>query len=128
LIDYFGYAKHQDGLERNDSGKKRPSRQSNPTTNEKESTYVSSLSKERQEENKQEMLGKRKEDLIFMSPLLKGFALKNKLWCEFMPPVGDRHALIITQSVFMSMIFLLSFGTMRHMATWCIHKSRKIWF
>jgi len=44
-----------------------------------QSTHGKSLSKELQEENKQEMLD-RKEDLVFVSPLLRGFALKNKLW------------------------------------------------
>ena len=45
-----------------------------------EATYLKALSKEDQEANKEEMLA-RDRDLIFVSPLLTGFALKNKLWC-----------------------------------------------
>jgi hypothetical protein len=45
-----------------------------------EATYLKALSKEDQEANKEEMLA-REKDLIFVSPLLIGFALKNKLWC-----------------------------------------------
>jgi hypothetical protein len=45
-----------------------------------EATYLKALSKEDQEANKEEMLA-RDKDLIFVSPLLTGFALKNKLWC-----------------------------------------------
>lgn len=85
LIDNFGYSKHQDGNQRTDNGIKR-NRRNGTNQNDApsaESTYVTALSKEQQEENKTEMLGNRKEDLIFMSPLLKGFALKNKLWLEF---------------------------------------------
>jgi hypothetical protein len=50
-----------------------------------QSTNTKSLSKELQEENKQEMLD-RKDDLVFVSPLLRGFALKNKLWRKFQIP------------------------------------------
>jgi hypothetical protein len=43
-----------------------------------------------QEENKQELLY-RKEDLVFVSPLLRGFALKNKLWrkCKGHPIISE---------------------------------------
>lgn len=41
---------------------------------------------EKQEENKKEMLGERYDDLVFVSPLLEGFALKNKQWCRSLLP------------------------------------------
>jgi len=44
--------------------------------------YVQRPSKDQQEKNVKEMLA-RKEDLIFMSPILEGFSLKNKEWCKF---------------------------------------------
>ncbi|KAF4619100.1 hypothetical protein G7Y89_g14746 [Cudoniella acicularis] len=89
LIDYFGYKKHHEGLQRNGntssgSGRGRP-RQSIASAGDKpveQPTYVQSLSKEQQEENREEMLA-RDEDLIYISPVLLGFALKNKLWLHF---------------------------------------------
>jgi hypothetical protein len=51
-----------------------------------QSTHAKTLSKEMQEENKQELLD-RKDDLVFVSPLLRGFALKNKLWRKFGNPI-----------------------------------------
>lgn len=39
------------------------------------------LSEEDQAKNKEEMLAK-PDDLVFMSPLIEGYALKNKLWCK----------------------------------------------
>lgn len=44
---------------------------------------MQTLAKEKQEENKKEMLGKRKDELVYVSPLLEGFALKNKQWRKF---------------------------------------------
>jgi len=46
---------------------------------------VLALSKEKQLENKNEMLGERKDELVYVSPLLEGFALKNKKWCKLLP-------------------------------------------
>jgi len=52
-----------------------------PDPSDDESTYVKCLAKEKQQKNKDEMLA-REHDLIFLSPILEGFALKNKLWRE----------------------------------------------
>jgi hypothetical protein len=43
--------------------------------------YIQRLSAEDQEKNKDEML-EREDDLIYLSPMLVGYALKNKLWCK----------------------------------------------
>ena len=45
------------------------------------SVYIKRLTEEKEQENKREMLA-REKDLICVSPILKGFALKNKLWRE----------------------------------------------
>ncbi|PMD50986.1 P-loop containing nucleoside triphosphate hydrolase protein [Hyaloscypha bicolor E] len=93
LIDFFGYQKHQEGLQRNETSSRRrrtqPQAPQPPATPAADAASISgqstnarSLSKELQEENKQEILD-RKEDLVFVSPLLRGFALKNKLWLYF---------------------------------------------
>ena len=42
-------------------------------------SYLKRLTEKEQQENKSQML-KREADLIYISPLVKGFALKNKLW------------------------------------------------
>ena len=42
-------------------------------------SYIKRLTDEEQQKNKDDML-RRSEDLIFLSPILLGFALKNKLW------------------------------------------------
>ena len=52
------------------------------------STYIKRLSDEKQKRNKDEMLA-REQDLILLSPILTGFALKNKLWCEYSSPALD---------------------------------------
>jgi hypothetical protein len=51
----------------------------NAETPSEESKYVIRLGKDKQQENINEMLA-REDDLIFVSPILEGFALKNKLW------------------------------------------------
>ncbi len=71
MIDYFGYKKYHEGLSRNNSAAKAD-----------EVTYVEAIPKEQQQKNKEEMLGARKDDLVYVSPFLEGFALKNKLWCK----------------------------------------------
>jgi hypothetical protein len=107
LIDFFGYQKHHEGLQRNENNSRRRRTQGPPpppqppaqpvsdaTSISGQSTAAKSLSKETQNENKQEMLD-RKDDLIFVSPLLRGFALKNKLWRTFMenfPPNSLENA------------------------------------
>jgi hypothetical protein len=48
----------------------------------KEDTYIKRLTEEEQKKNRDELLA-RKDDLIFISPMLMGYALKNKLWREF---------------------------------------------
>jgi hypothetical protein len=94
LIDLLGYQKHQEGLQRNEtSSRKRrtqqPPQNPGPTPHADvasisgQSTHAKPLTKKTQEDNKQEMLD-RKEDLVFVSPLLRGFALKNKLWRMFL--------------------------------------------
>ncbi|KIW00918.1 uncharacterized protein PV09_07661 [Verruconis gallopava] len=44
--------------------------------------YIKRLSEADQKKNEEEMLG-RPHDLMFLSPILKGYALKNKLWLSF---------------------------------------------
>jgi len=66
----------------------------NPSTTKQPATslYIKRLSEEEQKMNKKAMLG-REHDLVFLSPLLPGYALKNKLWCEylFLSIVASRH-------------------------------------
>ncbi len=90
LIDFFGYQKHFEGLTRSNSNKNHTFQQTNISAGNQvhapheEPTFVCSLAEEKQEANKKEML-EREEELLFMSPLLTGFALKNKLWCMSSP-------------------------------------------
>ena len=55
------------------------------------SAYLEPLTKEQQKANKENMLA-REQDLIFVTPMLEGFALKNKVWREYflalLPPSG----------------------------------------
>ena len=46
------------------------------------SLYIKRLDEEDQARNKKDMLA-REQDLVFLSPLLPGYALKNKLWCKY---------------------------------------------
>ena len=80
LIDFFGYSKHFEGLDRTENRDTRRDAGAEPPS--EDSMYVKRLTEEKQEDNKREMLA-REKDLIFVSPILKGFALKNKLWCEY---------------------------------------------
>jgi hypothetical protein len=75
LIDYYGYQKHHEGLDR------RGSTDNNGEKSSEKSTYVKCLPKEKQQENINEMLS-REQDLMFMTPILEGFSLKSKLWCK----------------------------------------------
>jgi hypothetical protein len=52
-----------------------------PDPKEIDEYYIKRLSVEEQKKNKDEMLA-REEDLIYLSPMLVGYALKNKLWCK----------------------------------------------
>lgn len=84
LIDYYGYHKHHEGVER--KGKMEGSEENRQQHgSEKKSSegalYAKCLPKEKQEENIKEMLS-RENDLIFVSPMLKGFSLKAKVWCR----------------------------------------------
>jgi hypothetical protein len=45
----------------------------------KDDFYIKRLSDEEQKKNRDDMLA-RPDDLIFMSPMLTGYALKNKIW------------------------------------------------
>jgi hypothetical protein len=80
LIDFHGYNKHHEGyqrIENNMSGDN-----SGSGDKEKEgSAYLEPLTKEQQTVNKEAMLA-REQDLIFVTPMLEGFALKNKIWRE----------------------------------------------
>jgi hypothetical protein len=66
----------------------------NPSTTKHPPTslYIKRLSEEEQKMNKKAMLD-RENDLVFLSPLLPGYALKNKLWCEylFLSIAASRH-------------------------------------
>lgn len=60
-----------------------------PAVQKPKSLYIRRLTDEEQAKNKNDMLA-RGEDLVFVSPLLPGYALKNKLWCKytFLPPIS----------------------------------------
>lgn len=49
------------------------------------SLYIKRLTDDEQAKNKKDMLA-REVDLVFLSPLLPGYALKNKLWCKLQLP------------------------------------------
>lgn len=74
LIDFHGYAKHHLGLQR-------LAKQSfnGGTETSEEGSYLKLLNDKEQEANKVAML-KRRKDLIFVSPMLSGFAMGDKVW------------------------------------------------
>ena len=74
LIDFHGFAKHSLGLQRVE----KPSEDGGAPKSE-EGAYIRPLSSKEQEANKRAML-KRKNDLIFVSPMLSGFAMGEKVW------------------------------------------------
>jgi hypothetical protein len=98
LIDYFGYHKHHDGVQRTEKStaafadpRARMYRDIHTYVDEsydefappkEASNYVKVLAKGAQEQNKNNMLSS-PEELIFVSPMLEGFALKNKVWLNF---------------------------------------------
>jgi SpoVK/Ycf46/Vps4 family AAA+-type ATPase len=49
---------------------------------EKKSSYIKRLSAEDQAENREAML-ENEGDLVYVSPMLRGYALQNKLWLQF---------------------------------------------
>lgn len=80
LVDFYGYAKHHKGLERIE----KPTQNENSDTTEgntssEGSTYLRPLDIKEQEANKAAMMA-RNRDLMFVSPMLSGFALREKLW------------------------------------------------
>jgi len=110
LIDYLGYVKHSEGLQRNiiqvpvyrnrrgrriypqspqvpytDDSQPPPHGYGYVQTVSSAATYLTALSKEEQEENKSRMLEERQHELVFMSPMVRGFALKNKKWRKSSP-------------------------------------------
>ncbi len=69
LIDFHGYAKHDLGLHR----------LKKTSTIADEGAYIKPLTAEERLANKTAML-KRKDELIFVSPMLSGFAMGDKVW------------------------------------------------
>jgi hypothetical protein len=45
----------------------------------KDNSYIKRLTDDEQRKNRDDLLA-RKDDLVFLSPMLMGYALKNKLW------------------------------------------------
>ena len=92
LIDAYGYNKHHLALQRREGKEVTENTSDSEDEDEKplaeKSTYIKRLSDEKQKKNKDEMLA-REQDLILLSPILTGFALKNKLWCEYSSPAFD---------------------------------------
>lgn len=100
LIDIYGYHKHNGGLKRKENQEQKQLTedpyqavaghvplgiQMTPAAPTGEppaenSAYIKRLTDEEQQKNKDEMLA-RGQDLIFLSPILAGFSLKDKLWC-----------------------------------------------
>lgn len=48
----------------------------------KDEFYIKRLTEEEQTKNRDEMLAK-PDELCFLSPMLEGYALKNKMWCKY---------------------------------------------
>lgn len=102
LIDIYGYNKHHGGLQRTENKAKQavqnvydptlslhspanvpvPPVTPNNEAEAENSAYIKRLSDEEQQNNKDEMLA-RPHDLVFLSPILTGFSLKDKLWRQY---------------------------------------------
>ncbi|RDW64256.1 ATPase-3 [Coleophoma crateriformis] len=90
LIDNVGYHKHYEGVARKEApipqiplpGLVRDFRIETNEGPAEQNTYLQPISEEQQQKNKEELLA-REQDLLFVSPMLKGFSLKNKLWLNF---------------------------------------------
>jgi hypothetical protein len=92
LIDFHGYNKHcEDGSQDNLSGN------AAAPNKKKGSAHLEALTKEQQNANKDAMLA-RDQDLIFVTPLLEGFALKNKAWSECFPFISFPIKIVTLQS------------------------------
>lgn len=89
LIDYYGYQKHHEGLERQGTN------EVDGEKSESKALYATSLPKVKQEANIKEMLS-RGSDMIFVSPMLKGFSLKSKLWCKLICHISVTAVQLVT--------------------------------
>ncbi|RDW76993.1 ATPase-2 [Coleophoma cylindrospora] len=90
LIDNLGYHKHYEGVARKELFTSqiplpRLHMDFQRGTNEvpaQQNTYLQPISQEQQQKNKEGLLAQ-EQDLVFVSPMLRGFSLKNKLWLNF---------------------------------------------
>ncbi|KAL8794731.1 MAG: hypothetical protein Q9195_002685 [Heterodermia aff. obscurata] len=78
LVDFHGYAKHHLGLQRSE---KSPNNEDSPA---EEGAYLKPLSDKEQQANKAAML-KRSKDLMYICPMISGFAMKDKVWRTLSP-------------------------------------------
>jgi hypothetical protein len=90
LVDFYGYAKHHKGLERiqKSTPNLNPYKSEENTLSE-DSMYLRPLDSKEQQTNKAAMLA-RNRDLVFVSPMLCGFALREKLWRKTDPRLFSR--------------------------------------
>ena len=77
LIDFHGYNKHHEGYQRVEN----TSEDASQSGGKEKTAHLEPLTKEQQKANKEAMLARR-QDLIFVTPVLEGFALRNKVWRE----------------------------------------------
>ena len=121
LIDFHGFAKHSLGLQRVEKAS-----EDGDAPKSGEGAYIRPLSREEQEANKSAML-KRKSDLIFLSPMLSGFAMGEKVWrtssCINIRVLSQ--LLMPRQYNSMLMISGLSDGMTKPMSTWYTRKGRR---
>lgn len=66
----------------------------------KDGSYIKRLTDDEQKKNRDDLLA-RKDDLVFLSPMLMGYALKNKLWRELPLPKDDVFKTNINHSQFL---------------------------
>ena len=101
VIDIHGHQKHTGGLKRTENKERQQLAESsradgmlinvanqaanggNTEAAGDSSVYIQRLSDEEQQRNKREML-EREQDLIFVSPMLPGFSLKDKRWSQYL--------------------------------------------
>lgn len=79
LIDVVGYNKHQLGVTPLETMRSYSKKMPSSLAKSRKATWKW-LDKETQNKNKKAMLEK-PEDLMFMAPVLEGYALANKRWC-----------------------------------------------
>lgn len=120
-MDFHGYAKHHLGLQRIE----KPSKDGESGTSD-DGAYLKPLTVEEQQANKTAML-KRSKDLIFMSPMLSGFAMKDKVWRTSLPSIVAlvSTVLMYRQSNSMLMTSNPSSGMMKPTIIWSIQKARR---